>query len=482
MELELVLVHITDIHLENDTDYNILGGRSEYIANAINKHIIDETNTLLVLCITGDIAYSGKEEQYLYASIFISDIIASIKKRYKDLFIQIVTVPGNHDCDFDMEDGVIRDSLLRDSNLDMSNGSIIKTCTKTEENYFNFVKEWDQKIAPLVSASNESIFAINGLKYNCISLKFHCLNTAWCSNKNEKPKEMKIAIPELEDKSENEIVITLMHHDESWLTWESAEEWKKYYKCYSNIVLVGHDHVSEIVRKDNYGAETNYFVKGNQLYNSHSPEQSGFNILKIDLESDIERFYSYEWNGKLYANILDTKSREFKRNRYVKNGVELKPGFLEYLDDNEIDLLSKFKGILKLSDIFVYPVLKGESINNKKNKVLYKDKEDIIQIIEKKKYILISGEKEYGKTALLKQLYKDFFNMKLYPVIIDATEVRTGEGDDLNKKIAEFYSKQYSNLGEEEILQMEAEKKVCIIDNFEDIMISDKLIKKYYIT
>lgn len=69
--IPLVLVHITDIHLENDTDYNILEGRSEYIANAINKHIIDETNTLLILCITGDIAYSGKEEQYLFASIFI---------------------------------------------------------------------------------------------------------------------------------------------------------------------------------------------------------------------------------------------------------------------------------------------------------------------------------------------------------------------------------------------------------------------------
>lgn len=48
--MELVLVHITDIHLENDTDYNILEARSEYIANAINKHIIDEANTLLILC------------------------------------------------------------------------------------------------------------------------------------------------------------------------------------------------------------------------------------------------------------------------------------------------------------------------------------------------------------------------------------------------------------------------------------------------
>lgn len=110
----------------------------------------------------------------------------------------------------------------------------------------------------------------------------------------------------------------------------------------------------------------------------------------------------------MYENILDTKSREFKRNRYIKNGVELKSDFWEYLDENEIDLVSKSKGILKLSDVFVYPVLKGEGINNKKKKVIYKNKEDIIQVIKNKKYVMISGEKEYGKTALLKQLYKDF--------------------------------------------------------------------------
>ena len=39
--MELLLVHITDIHIENDADYNILDEKSVYIANAINKHIID---------------------------------------------------------------------------------------------------------------------------------------------------------------------------------------------------------------------------------------------------------------------------------------------------------------------------------------------------------------------------------------------------------------------------------------------------------
>ena len=123
-------------------------------------------------------------------------------------------------------------------------------------------------------------------------------------------------------------------------------------------------------------------MKGNQLYNSHYPEQSGFNVLKIDLESNIERFFSYEWNGKLYENILDTKSREFKKNRYVKSGVELKADFLEYLEDNEIDLVSKAKRDIEIIRCFCLSGFKRGSISNKKNKALYKNKEDIIQIIK----------------------------------------------------------------------------------------------------
>ena len=40
--MELVLVHITDIHLENDTDYNILEGRSEYIAPTLSACLSEQ--------------------------------------------------------------------------------------------------------------------------------------------------------------------------------------------------------------------------------------------------------------------------------------------------------------------------------------------------------------------------------------------------------------------------------------------------------
>ena len=159
---------------------------------------------------------------------------------------------------------------------------------------------------------------------------------------------------------------------------------------------------------------------------------------------------------------------------------ELKPEVLEYLDDTEIDLASKYKDPVNLSDIYVYPVLKGERITNKKEKRIYKEKDEIIDFIKQKKYIVISGEKEYGKTALLKQLYKDFYSMKMYPVMVDATTLNTGDGDELNDRIATSYTQQYLNLDKETILQMEPERRVCIIDNYEEIKISDKVIKSIF--
>lgn len=164
--------------------------------------------------------------------------------------------------------------------------------------------------------------------------------------------------------------------------------------------------------------------------------------------------------------------------------MELKAEFLDYLEEMDIDLTNKVKGTLKLSDIYVYPVLKGGKIDSKKEKKYYREKEDILAVIKEEKYILFYGEKEYGKTALVKKLYKDFFDIKFYPVIVDATKLKTDDGDDLNKIIADFYCSQYNNLEEEIILQMDSEKKVCIIDNLEDALVSDKVLKKilHYLT
>lgn len=475
--MELLIIHLTDLHIETENDYAILSNRSGLIGNVVKKHITDSQNTLLLFCITGDIAYSGTEEQYLYASLFFEEISTSIKKQYEDIDVYFILVPGNHDCDFISEENTIRETLLSSKCLDKSKDSIIKSCTNVQKNFFEFCEDWGKNHNSF-KCFDKSILTINELNMEEINIKFHCINTAWCSQEHEKKENMMIHIPDIQDKEKNDIVITLMHHDDTWFNWESIEIWKKYYKKFSDIILVGHDHVSEFIHKENYDETSNYFIKGNQLYSSKYPNQSGFNILKIDTTNNVQRFFSYNWSGTLYENIIDSCAQPFIRNRYKKTCIELKKEILSYIEDIEMDLICKNKSPLVLSDIYEFPVFKGDTLNSKKNRTFYIGKDEIINFIKINKYVTIYGEKEYGKTAFIKQLFIEFYEMNLYPLFLDVEELKTADGEELNKEIAKFYDREYDNLNEESIIQMEPEKKVCIIDDFENINLSDKMCKK----
>ena len=80
IEMDLVLTHITDIHIEQEADIDILMNRTHSIAGAIFEVIRNPEKTMLILCITGDISYSGTEEQYDIAGLFFDDLFDKLKK------------------------------------------------------------------------------------------------------------------------------------------------------------------------------------------------------------------------------------------------------------------------------------------------------------------------------------------------------------------------------------------------------------------
>lgn len=234
--------------------------------------------------------------------------------------------------------------MLASPTLDISNASHLKACTDIQKNYFKFVTAWGKKYG-IMSCETDKILTINELNFinDRIALKFHCINTSWCSNICEVKGKMKITngkmnmiYDNLPEKGENDIVITMMHHDAEWLDWNDKEVWNDYHKKYSDIILVGHDHAPEFIWRKNYDESSNYYIKGNQLYDKYSPEQSGFNILKIITnESPMQEcFFSYEWNGTIYKKVIDTNYHPFKKNRFLKTGIQLKKEMWDYLEKN----------------------------------------------------------------------------------------------------------------------------------------------------
>lgn len=484
--MELVLVHLTDIHIRDDADFEVLAERIDSIGGAICTHITEPKKTKVLLCITGDFAFEGLENQYTAIGMILEEICEIIWTRYPSVSIHPVFVPGNHDCDFKSEHEDLRKTILDSPTLNIGDPKQFKLCTNIQENFYAFCKEWGEKYDAMYCV-NDKVLTINELNFDIedISLKFHCINTSWCSKVHEEKGKMRITTGKMKMltdslpcKESNDIVITMMHHDAEWLDWDDKEEWNNYHKKYSDIILVGHDHAPEFIWRKNYDNTSNYFIKGNQLYDKKNPNQSGFNILKLNTNVNPiqECFFTYEWDGILYKKIIDTGYHVFIRNRFVGNGIELKKEVWDYLEDIEIDIINKYKRDLKLSDVFGFPTLKEE-----KGKVtrFIRDEKGFMEFVKENQFISIRGQREYGKTALLKQLFKAFYEQKKYPVFLDITKVNTSDGEELNRIVGQKYVETYENVSADEMLQKAPEERVCFIDNFEEIFLSDKTAKKF---
>lgn len=477
--MEIIIVHLTDVHIRDESDLDVLVDRAASLKNAVCGHITDPANSAILICATGDLAYSGQEDQYVIFEMILNEICRGISDEFADINIYTAFVPGNHDCDFDDENARLRGVVLNSQELDIMDQTQIKICTSIQKNYFSFISRWSEG-HPAFSCRPESIFSSYKICIRegepCIVL--HCLNTAWCSELHEEKGKMRLAggivkklSSESADSAPDDIVITLMHHDEGWLDWEGRREWDEYLKEYPDIVLVGHEHLAEHVLRRNYDESGNYFIRGNQLYDESNPGQSGFSILKIDSGCSPmkECFFTYEWDGSIYKKAIDVDWRTFEKTRYRGHGMGLKRETREFLEKMDIDIGCGSRKDLRLSDVFAFPTLREE----KDNGGFIRDMPSLIEHAESHHLICIYGRKEYGKTSLLKQLFECMYGKGKFPVFINVNEVNIVNGEALNRFFQDRYGRIYNSPDAELIMQMSRDDRACLIDDFEKAKMND---------
>jgi predicted MPP superfamily phosphohydrolase len=132
--VNLLILHLSDIHIRNGQD--VVLKRGEAIGRATFKDLsLADAVTVLI---TGDIAFSGKTEQYRAAKKFIDQIVDTIRSE-RDIPIDVLMCPGNHDCDFDDGNQDVRDIVIekvRTTPPDEIKESLVVTCTAVQDNFF----------------------------------------------------------------------------------------------------------------------------------------------------------------------------------------------------------------------------------------------------------------------------------------------------------------------------------------------------------
>ena len=83
--MKLLLLHLSDIHITSDDD--VITSRSPQIVNAVKN--LDYSLDLCIVVVTGDIAYSGTDDQYFVAFEFFD----SLKQHLSD---NLSSTPHQH--------------------------------------------------------------------------------------------------------------------------------------------------------------------------------------------------------------------------------------------------------------------------------------------------------------------------------------------------------------------------------------------------
>mgnify|MGYP000563829880 FL=1 len=98
--MKIGILHLTDAHFSSSKDF--VCDKVSKIVAAI-KYIYEDCEKIYIT-FSGDIVNTGKTEEYQIAKCFLNSLYSLLKRIYSDkVFSQIITSPGNHDCDFGLD-------------------------------------------------------------------------------------------------------------------------------------------------------------------------------------------------------------------------------------------------------------------------------------------------------------------------------------------------------------------------------------------
>lgn len=489
--MKILIVHLSDLHLKAANNPALK--RVGQMCRAFQNLALESDSVFVV--ISGDIACTGKREEYDKARELLDGIKSRIEN-YSQKTVKFVMVPGNHDCCFEIGDTEAREKLIGDIE---ENGDVIiqesgiETCCEVQENFVEFSKCYEADRNTLYS---DRLFTIIEYGFQTFNIVFYCYNTSWTSKLVEQPGRMFFPFKRFPNdyvKLRSNLSISLLHHPFNWQNPENARGFSTLLENTSDIVLTGHGHIASKGLKDNLEGNYTEFIEGAALQESEENENSGFNVVVVDLENEKQTIYQYEWDGELYSPIRPpVEFSSYKRRRAMSKRVHrINCEFEKKLNDPGGPFYHPNKVALTLDDIFVYPQVRDLTLSQKdKDKDIWIepiDSEILLEIDESANRVLLIGAEKSGKSALCKMLLKHYYNSGYVPVYVDGTKLKSTSIHKFNSVVNRLYTEQYSANTLEAFSQLDRGKKLVIIDDFDKQRLNIKYraillnnINKYY--
>ncbi len=456
--MALSIIHFSDIHIVNKDDCILQ--KTEKIKMACAGSI--PFNSTVIITISGDIAYSGKKEQYSLFKDVLDDISLYIQNE-KSAKVEFVFVPGNHDCDFD-KDKSVRQALLKQIKPDIVDKTYYDHMTCVQGEYVNFAMEY--------GINAENIFTTKEIVVNNEKILFVMINTAWMSVIKENPGRicMPISLFHTFEPQKYKMVIYTYHHPENWLNPDNKREFINHIRKNADILLVGHEHTRDNYEKKN--DEFSFFCShGKELQDSLS-ENSAFYVINFDDLFQTFSVLDFEWNGEIYDRISKNQ-HQYHKNIASNNNIFCPNNkILEFCNDVGIAINHFIKDDVLLPEIFVWPDVNRLTYGDEKDRGKYIRSDIYKELIENDLNVMISGDSGC-KTAFAKNLFLKETTNDICCLFINGKEFTSSEEHSINNVIESAVIHQYSSEMVESFRQLPKSKKIIIIDDFDHIKINN---------
>jgi len=476
--MKAALLVLSDIHITSHQDPIL--GKAPDIARACYP-VLPHVDAVLIL-VAGDVAFSGKAEQYKLATEFFNTIVQHLRQE-RDLLVRVVAVPGNHDCDFEKDTAVrhaLIDSVLRGNQVD---GQLIDLCTSVQSEFFTFRDALEGDLRE--GAIQERLWRTIRVSVGGEVITIEAINMAWLSKLNEAVGGLSFPWDQVAppvEANENGLRVAIQHHPANWMSQTTYRPYRAFLKQRAHLVITGHEHVPNVGLTIDTEAATTTFAECGPLQEGRTLEGSSFLLMTVDTSAEKLTARSFRFDGERYLQVQDSPWEHERALALSEDAkFQTRRSFERMINDPGAPILGADGRDIELADFFVFPDMTDLATNDKPGSVNLHSSLELGKVDLIRAGAFVVGEEKSGRTSLLYQLFTQYRDAGLVPIIISGVDLKHTQIDALERVIRAAYEAQY----ETEFVVYEQEcraDKVILIDDFQFTTIKNQQHRRALLT
>jgi predicted phosphodiesterase len=473
--MEIIILHISDIHLKI-SENPILDKIGDL--NRVLRSMMKEYDACFVV-ISGDLAYSGKKEEYEKAFDLIASIDESIRKVSTIATHEFLLIPGNHDCDLSKDDKTrksVTKSIL--SNQNDYDTEMLHQFLKVQDDFEIF------KNAVFDSDSTDldrRFYTTQAFNVSGRQVVFDLVNTSWLSKIPEELGHL-LGPPENIFKNRQEfddysLRIAVLHHPLHWLVPDASRTLRETLESQVDIILTGHEHIQSQYSRSEHGSTGADYIEGGVLQDSKNPDLSSFNIIEASLINRIYKVSEWIWDKKTYILKKESSPQPFKRsqNGSRKSFALTDSFYYNYLKNPGAQYSHPRKDNILFDDLYTAPDFRKfnnrMSLNSSSSRPISGTR--AFAEIETDNLVVISGNEKVGKTSAIKHLYWKGYSAGIIPILLNGDAIDKSHVDSIQSVLKKAFADQYdSGKTFEDFKSLGREKRILFIDDFHQSALS----------